>query len=93
MAIKDVNRPASAAIGYCADRVSVMAGGEAEALFRRSHCWTVVMGDKASTPMSDGSCLTVPAVGAHHKVGSAKADGYMADGAVCFACGVADETG
>ena len=70
-----------------------MAGGEAEALFWRSHCWTVVLGDKAPAPVSDGGCLTVPAVRAHHKVGSAKADGCMADGATCFACGVADEAG
>ena len=93
MAIRDANRPTSAATGCCADRVSVMAGGEAEVLFWRSDGWTVMLGYKASAPVSDGGCLTVPAVGAHHKVGSAKADGYMADGAVCFACGVADETG
>ena len=70
-----------------------MAGGEAEALFWRSHYWTVVLGDKAPTPVSDGSCLTVSAAGAHHKVGSAKVDGCMADGAACFACGVANEAG
>ena len=93
MAIRDANRPASAATGCCADRVSAVAGGEVEALFWRSDGWTVVLGDKAPAPVSDGGCLTIPATGAHHKVGSAKADGCMADGAACFACGAADEAG
>ena len=70
-----------------------MAGGEAEAFSWSFDCWTVVLGNKAPAPVSDGSCLTVPAIGAHHKVGSAKADSCLANGAACFACGVADEAG
>ena len=70
-----------------------MVGGVAETLFRRSDGWTVVQGDKVPAPVSDGGCHTVLAAGAHYKVGSAKADGCMADGAACFACGVADEAG
>ena len=93
MAIRDANRPARAVTGCCADRVSATVGWEAKALFRRSHCWAVVLGDKAPAPVSDGGCLTVPAAGAHHKIGSTKADGRMADGAAYFACGVANEAG
>ena len=52
-----------------------------------------MLGYKVLAPVSDGGYLTVLAVGAHHKVGSAKADGCMANGAACFACGAADEAG
>ena len=93
VAIRDANRLASAATGCCADKVNVVAGREAEVLFWRSDGWAVVLGDKASALVGDGGCLTVPTVGAHHKVGSAKADGCMGDGATCFACSAADEAG
>ena len=93
MAIRDVNRSTSDATGRCADRVSAVAGWEAEALFWRFDGWTVVFGDEVLAFMSDSGCLTVAAVAAHHKVGSAKVDGCVADGVACLACGATDEAG
>ena len=77
--IRVVNKPARDAIDGCIDRASIMAGREAEAFFWRSDGWTVVPRDKTPAPVCDGGCFFVAAVGAHHKVGSAKVDGGMAD--------------
>ena len=52
-----------------------------------------MLGDKAPTSMGDGGCLSREAMGAHHKAGSAKADGCMADGAAYLACGAVDKAG
>ena len=70
-----------------------MAGWEVEAFFWGADNWAAMLGDKAPASMSDGGCLTVEAAGARHEVGSTEADGYMADGAACFARGAADEVG
>ena len=43
--------------------------------------------------VSNGGCLTVEAVGARHEVGSAKADGCVADGTAWLARSAADEAG
>ena len=53
----------------------------------------VVLGDEAPAPVCDGGYFSVVAVGVFHNVGSAKANGSVADGAACFACGAADEVG
>ena len=93
MAIRDANRLANAATGGCADRVTAVTGGEVETLSWRSDSWTIVLGDKVPASMGDGDCLSREAVGAHHKASSAEADGCMADGATCLACGAIDKAG
>ena len=77
--INDASRPVRDATDGCADKTSVVAGREAEVLFCRSDDWTIVLGDKAPAPVHDCGCFPVAAAGAHQKVGSAKADGGMAD--------------
>ena len=93
MAIRDENRSARDATGGCADRVSAVARGEVEALFRVSNSWAAVQGDKTLASVSNGGCLTVEAAGAGHEVGSAKANGCVVDGAAWLARGVANEAG